>query len=266
VDDDLVEAWIATDRIWEAKRRGWEFVGPNEPGRALMRGDPESFEPIAGKSPPFPEGATDFAGWPQDLPSQCESAIERRMISGLLMLHAGRKAQVRFAPGHTVVDEFKNMLDARKYPGMWLHVFPQVEILQYRLDFLAVATGVNQYVSPHPINTYCMIAIECDGSAWHTAKWKDDQRDDEVLRRRKIHTLRFPGGKIWHEAERCADEVCLYAVNLLWPPGRDQVMQCTHWPDGWRGLACQARDEWQTSYSEELDFPDQDYGREADHA
>lgn len=266
MEDNSVEAWVGVGRVAELRRRGWKTVGPRLPDRVLMRGNPDSLECIAGKAPPFPEGAADFAGWPCDLPAQCESAIERRMIGGLLMLHAGRKAQVRFAPGHTVLEEFQHMLDARKYPGLWLHVFPQVEILQYRLDFLVVATGVNGFVSPHPINTHCLIAVECDGSAWHTAKWKDDARDDEVLRRRRIHTLRFPGGAIWHEAERCADQVCLFAVDMLWPPGRDQVAHCSHWPDGWREPAWQSREDWQASYSDERDFPEQMDKRESGHA
>lgn len=90
-------------------------------------------------------------------------------------------------------------------PGT-VYVFSQVEIADYRVDFLAIMK-----FAPHgrePTTFY--LAIECDGHDFHEKTKEQARRDksrDRALLLSGIPCMRFAGSEIWKDAYACGKQV-----------------------------------------------------------
>lgn len=72
-------------------------------------------------------------------------------------------------------------------------IAPQVRVGPYRADFIVAR---NQTV----------IAVECDGAAFHQ-DWEKDRTRDEYFRKHRIDVMRFAGREIFRDMYDCAHTV-----------------------------------------------------------
>lgn len=148
---------------------------------------------------------------PEGVNEICESPIERMLVGGLIALDSGGHANVRFLIGKSRAEELPSMRDRGKYPGLWLHVFPQEVVGPYRADFLIVA-GLNGRCKT--------MVIECDGKEFHQDKERDWERDN-FMERLTYRVIRFKGSAIWRDTMRCAQYVVEVADRYLGEPEQD---------------------------------------------
>lgn len=141
-----------------------------------------------------------------------ESPIERRLVGSLLAggeigLRRGVLAEVniRFLVRQNRADELPGIRDAERYPGFWLHIFPQEPVGPYRVDFLAIAAFNGRAKT---------LIIECDGKEFHQ-DWEKDFDRDMYMRRLKYGVIRLKGTDIHCHPTACRKHIFSVALNLL---------------------------------------------------
>jgi very-short-patch-repair endonuclease len=134
-----------------------------------------------------------------------ESPIERRLVGGLLSAHEAEEANVRFLVRENRADELPIIKDAERWPGLWLHIFPQEPVGPYRVDFLAVASLEGRVKS---------LVIECDGKDFHT-DWQKDFDRDMFMKRLEYGVIRLRGTDIYRHPRECGRAVIEKAYQLL---------------------------------------------------
>lgn len=141
----------------------------------------------------------------------CESPIERRMLSGLMLCPFG------------YYDDPNQILDpaemAQKggisFNGDGAVIVPQATIprLPYRVDFLVALNPRHVEVSPIP----CFV-IECDGHDFHERTKQQAARDrkkDRDIQNIGIPCLRFTGSEIYKDLDECVNQVDAFGANML---------------------------------------------------
>lgn len=130
-----------------------------------------------------------------------ESPIEADML-GALVNAAGNGAILRNATHVSMLER------CRKDPAITV-IAPQVRVDHYRADFI-VGRGT------------LLIAVECDGAAFHTDQAKDDERD-LYFQKKRIEVMRFSGKQIYRDMFRCADRVMARLTNRQEDQGSRQI-------------------------------------------
>lgn len=98
-------------------------------------------------------------------------------------------------------------------PLTWIYVSPQVQLPDWRVDFLISVVEPNgSRESP----TWHELIVECDGHDFHERTKlqaaKDRSRDRSAQLGGRI-ILRFTGSELWRDPVACADEVLQWADN-----------------------------------------------------
>jgi len=125
----------------------------------------------------------------------CESPIER-------VLMAAMTAHYYAEPRHYCTMIYgKPRSEVRPlFPG--LHIYPQVSIDGYRLDFLAVDMsddGTSRYT-----------VVEVDGHDFHErtkSQASHDKRRDRHFTRKGWRVIRYTGSDVWRSPSDCAQEI-----------------------------------------------------------
>jgi len=89
---------------------------------------------------------------------------------------------------------------------LWGLIYPQVTVLDYRVDFLVVHT--------HGLEGFGGTVIECDGHDFHERTKEQAAKDrsrDRELQQRGYRVLRFTGSEIWKDPFGCADDALTHA-------------------------------------------------------
>lgn len=118
---------------------------------------------------------------------------------------------LQFSPGATK----EILLHITRGTGM-IFAAPQVQIGEYRVDFLFVA---ERYPPEPPI----YVAVECDGHDFHDKTKEQAARDksrDRDLLAHGVMVMRFTGSELWADACACADEV----LALI----KSELAECAH--------------------------------------
>ncbi len=128
----------------------------------------------------------------------CESPIEQMMLAAMaFMVVDGADC---FPPA------IHDVMSGEDWPVCPVVIVPQFTIARYRLDFLvAVETRGNPY----------FIAVECDGAKHHTnvADRERNMARDKYLRGLNIKTYRVPGGWIYKQNWKVADEIAAFCIQ-----------------------------------------------------
>jgi len=113
-------------------------------------------------------------------------------------------------------------------------LFPQVNVGQYRLDFVLLHREGIDGVTP--------VGIECDGHEFHDKTKEQAQYDkerDRCLQQHGVKVLRFTGSEIFKDPCRCADQVLSNAFRIAWTSRSAQNYQISGHDD----LAAEALSE-----------------------
>lgn len=144
-----------------------------------------------------------------ELQSYCDSPIEEDFALGLAVrwLERTRGSLHMWRP-----PSFATHLDfsAASPEPVVLGVFPQAQIGDYRLDF--VLTFRTRPTDARPE----MLAVECDGHAFHERtreQARRDRRRDRDIQRLGMAIYRFTGAEIWADHHACADEAIDRILN-----------------------------------------------------
>lgn len=114
-----------------------------------------------------------------------ESPIEEDMLLALMGIGEGGIV-LRDATLERIVERIQ---EDRKL----IVIAPQVRVGPYRADFIVAR---NQTI----------IAVECDGAAYHQ-DWEKDRKRDEFFRKQRIDVMRFTGKEIFRDMYDCAHTV-----------------------------------------------------------
>lgn len=105
------------------------------------------------------------------------------------------------------VESCGTVIPERGRPSLlWGLIYPQVRILDYRVDFLVVHS--------HGLEGFGGTVIECDGHDFHKRTKEQAAKDrsrDRELQQRGYRVLRFTGSEIWKDPFQCADEALTHA-------------------------------------------------------
>ncbi|WP_414461773.1 endonuclease domain-containing protein [Hyphomicrobium sp. DY-1] len=134
------------------------------------------------------------------VPCEYDSPIEEILAAALeAYIHVTRSHIVFFGTMFETLD----VVRAKEFPARSnAFIQPQVSILQYRVDFLAVtqsADGGRRF-----------IAIECDGHDFHEKTRDQAQRDklrDREIQNAGVEVHRFTGSEIWNKPFEVAYEI-----------------------------------------------------------
>ena len=93
--------------------------------------------------------------------------------------------------------------------GEGLFMFPQLQVGQYRSDFIIRAIGYPGNNRIWPPRLTATICVECDGAEFHTTpeQINYDKKRDEYFLSIGIKTIRFTGAKIYENSKFCVDEI-----------------------------------------------------------
>jgi hypothetical protein len=133
----------------------------------------------------------DLAAEIERVTAQCESPIEKRLVSALL--ESGRFYPIE--PWPRIVPQWSMRLGTRTV----------------RLDFAIV-------VQPTPTQPVRRIAIECDGHDYHERTKEQaarDRRRDRMLQLKGWTVLRFTGSEIHSNVDDCVAHVCEALSNAI---------------------------------------------------
>lgn len=137
---------------------------------------------------------------------RCESPIESYMCVALHFMFVGLYADVpEFRPRQPDCwpwhDDILETGDCDDYA--YVDVFQQVEVEQYRVDFLIIA-------KPFGATRRTFIVVECDGHDFHERTKEQAMRDrkrDRSLTMKGFKVFRFTGREIYRDAEGCVREI-----------------------------------------------------------
>lgn len=107
------------------------------------------------------------------------------------------------------------------FPNWEMHVFSQVVIDPYTVDFLALVSVKTGDFLDEIRRSY--LVIECDGHDFHEktkAQAAKDKSRDRFLTGLQIPVMRFTGSEIWRSPMDCAVEVVGYHQEVLMPGWR----------------------------------------------
>jgi very-short-patch-repair endonuclease len=145
--------------------------------------------------------------------AEAESPIENLLLAAFLAcqidpyssnpyVHYGIGPTLGLEQALKIAEHNKGHLRSELAP----QIFTQVEINQYRVDFLAVTV--------HPwCGTVSLLAVECDGHDYHERTKEQaaaDRSRDRNLMLIGIPTMRFTGSEIWESPLNCARQVLQY--------------------------------------------------------
>lgn len=150
------------------------------------------------------ESAADYV--PHHVLDRCQSEIERLM--GVALWTRGCWTSRATMPGIGSLDDLLQLSVRYHLLSDFMHVCigSQIEVGQYRLDFVAAGYGFET-------GKAYLLGIECDGHDFHEKTKEQAARDksrDRRMMRVGIPTLRFTGSEIWRDAAGCAEEVFTY--------------------------------------------------------
>jgi very-short-patch-repair endonuclease len=145
-----------------------------------------------------------------------------KLLRGAFMareIHSSHWIDVKFwatIPGQMTIEKIQRF-PHHNFRDWVLHVFQQVAVGPYRLDFLAfvsIKDGAFNEVARH------YLAIECDGHEFHEKTKEQAARDkarDRFMTGLHIPVMHFTGSEIWREANDCVSEVLSYYERLVAP-------------------------------------------------
>lgn len=150
------------------------------------------------KDPDLPVWAKDDPWW--RIYDRCESPIEKRMVVAL-------RAGVNVLPGEGEYTFEKLEEIAKAQPRKRaLILYPQQNVLQYRVDFLLVSYSAAS-------DTFRRAIIECDGHDYHLGNYQARIRDmkrDAALQHHRYTIFRFTGSQIFRAAPQLVERVADY--------------------------------------------------------
>ena len=91
--------------------------------------------------------------------------------------------------------------------GQGYFIYPQMQVGNYRADFIIKASGYQGNNRVWPPNSHAAIAVECDGKEFHTSPEdvEYDRQRDEFFLTKGIKTLRFSGSIITRRPDYCIE-------------------------------------------------------------
>lgn len=133
----------------------------------------------------------------------CESPIESTLFAALYGMG--------ILAGELVCDAAvpSGYLEAQAAGSFVIHFSPQVEVGDYRVDFLFAVPTLRHGVA--------LLAVECDGHDFHEKTKEQAARDksrDRDLTELGVRVLRFTGAEIWRDPLRCAGDVMRIARTM----------------------------------------------------
>lgn len=132
----------------------------------------------------------------------CESPIERVLLTSLIA------CKEVYHTYDTVMIYGRARSGLPQIPFDGLHVYPQVSIDGYRLDFLAIYRFENDLI--HTV-------IELDGHNFHERTKQQashDKRRDRHFTKKGWQVLRYTGSDVWRSPSDCAREIIMTAQGL----------------------------------------------------
>jgi very-short-patch-repair endonuclease len=98
-----------------------------------------------------------------------------------------------------------------KYAVMHVMIMPQVQIGEYRADFLVLATvDITPIYQTRRETAVLKVVIECDGHDHHDLtkeQARHDRQRDRWMQSKGLSILRFTGSEIFRDVHRCAEEI-----------------------------------------------------------
>lgn len=139
-----------------------------------------------------------------------------------LQIHSAHWLDVKYwatIPGEMTFGKVEKF-PAYNFEEWKIHIFPQVVVGKYTVDFLSFASckGCDGAESKRQY-----LAIECDGHEFHEKTKKQaahDKARDRFLTGLHIPVMRFTGSEIWREPLGCAQEVISYYEEVVVPTRR----------------------------------------------
>lgn len=149
---------------------------------------------------------------------ELESPIERAFMSSFLAAIPGISSIHAWADTGEFGAAAEHLAFLRRRYFHWLRpaaptvtLFHQVEILEYRVDFVAVASSEISLED----GRFVALIVECDGHDFHERTKEQARRDrekDRRLQRIGYPVMRFTGQEIYESASKCMRE----ALTLLY--------------------------------------------------
>jgi very-short-patch-repair endonuclease len=134
-----------------------------------------------------------------------DSPIEAVLFAAMIV--EARFGELSF---ERVVTPNRGARAAEYFPGA-LTIESQVEVLDFRVDFLVSVVGAESGRSKH-------LVVECDGHQFHHATKQQISRDDardRFLQKGGYSVFRYPGSDIWADPCRHASEVVEWAAVAI---------------------------------------------------
>lgn len=145
-----------------------------------------------------------------DIEVGCESPIEKIMAAALVAENEAHAA-LRFA--HFLDQRFcwETRLDKNPNGAGGVHLYQQVKVGEYRVDFLLEVTSYAGKVG--------LLVVECDGHEYHErtkAQAARDRSRDRWMTSKGVTVMRFTGSEIWKDARDCAAQVFDHVESMMW--------------------------------------------------
>lgn len=141
---------------------------------------------------------------------QCESPIERMFLSALICACNNKEIGIAVYSDERY-PQFENL---PPYTSSCLHIYPQEQIGDYRVDFLLtlILDDHMTFLEDHSgclVSGKSQLVIECDGHDFHEKTREQASRDkerDRALQNCGYTVFRFTGSDIYNDAFSCVIE------------------------------------------------------------